>query len=285
MKPARRVGFCYPDVEGAHDLAERLAAQARARGAETWLATLDWQEVDLRLAEQTPGSDVLVCVGGDGTVLHASAVASASRTPIFGVRLGRLGFLCEVTEAEAALALERVLVGDVRIEPRAMVQARCGEDEPAHALNDVVIGRRGLGHTISVGVRIDGVLIAEHRADALIIATATGSTGYALSAGGPILYPTSQEMVLIPVAPHLSRSNALVLPGDARVHLEVERGYEAYMTVDGQSERPMPSGTQIDVCRSPRTVDFLRLGDENQFYRNVADRLGWLRPDHVLGRE
>ena len=279
----KRVGFCYhPAMEGAPALAERLAAHASERGAEVWLGALTWEEVDRSLAEQVPGSDLLVCVGGDGTVLHASELVVGSDTPIFGVRIGRLGFLCEVTEEEAEAALLRVLDGAARVERHAMVEAGFGKEVPVHALNDVVIGRRGLGRTISVGARVDGVLLAEYRADAVIVSTATGSTGYALSVGGPILHPTSGDIVLIPVAPHLSRANALVLPSDARVELEVARGFEAYMTVDGQMERPVPAGTVVRISRSPRTVDFLRLGGSNQFYTNLARRLGWLRRDHVL---
>lgn len=278
----KRVGFCYhPDLPGARPLAERLADAARARGVDVWLAALSWEEVDRELAEQTQNSDALVCVGGDGTVLHASEVAAQCETPLFGVRLGRLGFLCEVTEDEAEQALDRILAGEGRVERRSMLQAQINEDEPAHALNDVVIGRRGLGRTISVGARIDGVLVAEYRADAVIVATATGSTGYALSVGGPILHPTADDLVLIPVAPHLSRANALILPGDAAVELEVARG-EAYMTVDGQLEQAVPNGAMVHVSRSPRSVEFLRLGDETQFYANLARRLGWLRLDHVL---
>ncbi|MSQ41901.1 MAG: NAD(+)/NADH kinase [Dehalococcoidia bacterium] len=280
----KRVGFCYhPALEGARPLAERLAEQTRQRGIAVWLAALAWEHVDRSLAEQVPGSDLLVCVGGDGTVLHACEIAARVGTPVFGVRIGRLGFLCEVTADEAEPALARVLNGEARLERRTMVQAQFGGREAAHALNDVVIGRRGLGRTISVGVRIENVLIAEYRADAVIVATATGSTGYTISVGGPILYPTSDEMVLVPVAPHLSRNNALVLPADTRVQLEVARGFEAYITVDGQLEQPVPSGAVVEVSRSPRTADFLRLGGSSQFYANVARRLGWLRADHVFG--
>ena len=279
----RSVGFCYqPGLPGAEALAQRLAERARDRGVEPWLSVLSWEEVDRTLADRMPDSELLVCVGGDGTVLHASELAAQCETPLFGVRLGRLGFLCEVTEAEAEPALDRVLDGEARVERRSMVQASAAEQEPVHAINDVVIGRRGLGRTVSVGARIDGVLIAEYRADAVIVATATGSTGYALSVGGPILHPTAGEIVLVPVAPHLSRANALVLPGDATVELEVARGVETYMTVDGQQERPLPAGTVVRVSRSPRAVDFLRLGAEDQFYANLARRLGWLRLDHVL---
>ncbi|HJM74303.1 MAG TPA: NAD(+)/NADH kinase [Dehalococcoidia bacterium] len=283
MSAIKRLGVCYhPSLEGARELAERLALQASGRGVEVWQAAIAWDIVDSDLAEQMPGSDLLVCVGGDGTVLHASAVAAANGTPLFGVRMGRLGFLCEVTESEAEAALDRVLDGEARSERRMLAQARLNDDEPAHALNDVVIGRRGLGRTISVGARIDGVLVAEYRADAVIIATATGSTGYAMSVGGPILHPTSGGLVLIPVAPHLSRSNALVLPGDAHIHLEVARGYEAVMTIDGLAEQAVSDGTIVHISRSPQRVDFLRLGAEHDFYAHLAKRLGWLRLDHVL---
>jgi NAD+ kinase len=283
MTALKRVGFCYhPSLDGARELADRLAKRASSRGVEVWQAAIAWDVVDSDLAEQMPGSDLLVCVGGDGTVLHASAVAATTETPLFGVRMGRLGFLCEVTESEAEAALDLLLDGEGRTERRTLAQARLNDEEPAHALNDVVIGRRGLGRTISVGARIEGVLVAEYRADAVIISTATGSTGYSMSVGGPILHPTSDDLVLIPVAPHLSRSNALVLPGDAHIHLEVARGYEAVMTIDGQLERPVPDGTIVHVSRSPRTVDFLRLGQEHAFYGHLAKRLGWLRLDHVL---
>ena len=282
----KKIGISYhPSLTGAKTLAERLAGRAREQGVEVWLSALSSDAASDELIAQTPSSDLLVCVGGDGTVLHASAVASATGVPVFGVRMGRLGFLCEVTEDEAEPALDRVLAGEARVEQRSMVQAQLNSVEPAHALNDVVIGRRGMGRTVSVGARIDGVLVAEYRADAVIVATATGSTGYALSVGGPIVHPTSDEVVVVPVAPHLSRANALVLPGDARIELEVARGFEAYMTVDGQLEQPVPDGAVVRVSRSPRSADFLRLGDEEQFYSHLARRLGWLRLDHVLDEE
>jgi NAD+ kinase len=279
----KRIGLCYhPLVTGARELADRLRAVCGELGVEGWVAPLDRDEVDVRLGEQIPGADLLVCVGGDGTVLHASELVAEAGVPLLGVRMGRLGFLTETTEEAAEAVLRRALAGEGRIEHHAMVQARVDEDEPVHALNDVVIGRHTLGRTISVGVRLDGVLLAEYRADAVIVASATGSTGYALSVGGPILHPTSADFVLIPVAPHLSHANALVLPGGLDVSLEVERGDEAVMTVDGSQEWPVRSGSIVRVSRSSRSVQFLRLAPENQFYANLAQRLGWLRVDHVL---
>ncbi len=272
-------------VLGAEDMAHRLraqAAEAGCRAAVVPLPDLDDSESIQAFEAQLDEDTLLVCVGGDGTVLHAATFAARRNLAVFGIRMGRLGFLTETTEDEAETDFARVLRGEARIERHYLVQAQVGESEPMHALNDVVIGRGTLGRTISVGARVDGVLIAEYRADAVIVSTATGSTGYALSVGGPILHPASDDMILVAVAPHLTRANPLVLPGDTRLRLVVERGYEAMMTVDGLDQCAIESGMVVEVTRSDRSVDFVRLGGPSQFYANLAQRLGWLRHDHDL---
>jgi len=276
---------CFnPAVNGAGGLARDLATQIEAAGRSAWLGALPdpheghAEEFRRHLEE----ADLLICVGGDGTVLHASEHAAATGTPVFGVRMGRLGFLSEVTGEEASSALVHVLEGSGRFERHATVRAQVNGEDPSYALNDVVIGRASLGRTISVGARVDGVLLAEYRADAVIVATATGSTGYALSVNGPILPPESNEMILVSVAPHLTRSNALVLPTSSEISLYVERGYEAVFTVDGLRERALDSGSTVVISHGDRHVDFVRLGGPAQFYANIAERLGWLRSDHVL---
>lgn len=278
------VAICYhPAVAGAQELAEELGRLAASEGRHSWVDTLpEPEDDDTPFLSQLPDADVLICVGGDGTVLHAAEFAAAVDVPIFGVRMGRLGFLTEVPSDEAAAALDVVLKGHAQVEARHTVQAQIDGGDPVYALNDVVIGRATLGRTISVTARIDGVLLAEYRADAVLVATATGSTGYSLSVGGPILPPTSDELILVPVAPHLTRANALVLRPDAALRLTVERGYEAMVTVDGFHERRIGSGAVVEVGRSDRAVRFVRLGGQNQFYANIAERLQWLRLDHVL---
>jgi NAD+ kinase len=279
-----RVAVCYhPAVSGAQELADVLARAAVLDGRHAWVDQLPLPDDDhAPFLEKLPEADLLICVGGDGTVLHAAEFAGAVDLPIFGVRMGRLGFLTEVPSDEAEAGLEVVLRGDAQIEARATVQAQIDGGPPVYALNDVVIGRATLGRTVSVTARVDGVLLAEYRADAVLIATATGSTGYSLSVGGPILPPTSDELILVPVAPHLTRANALVLRPEAALRLTVERGYEAVVTVDGFHERTIGSGAVVQVGRSDRTVRFVRLGGQNQFYANIAERLQWLRLDHVL---
>jgi NAD+ kinase len=283
----RNVTICFRHtVPGAAALSARLAEQTRVVGAGVWLGALPDPAHGAEaaaFADQLAVSDLLICVGGDGTVLHAAEFASAGGPPIFGVRMGRLGFLTETTEAEAVPALEIVLTGGARIEPRTMARVVNADGEEMHALNDVVIGRRTIGRSVSVGARLDGVLVAEYRGDAVVVSTATGSTGYSLSAGGPILHPTSDELVLVPVAPHLTRANALVLPAGVQIRLFVARGESAMLTVDGRHERPVETGALVEVSRSARTVRFVRLGGTNQFYANLAQRLGWLRVDHVIG--
>ncbi|MEX2375292.1 MAG: NAD(+)/NADH kinase [Dehalococcoidia bacterium] len=280
--PPQKIDVVYhPGVRGADAVAEALARQASGRGIAAGVAALPPSASDFA-PPHLSDSDLLVCVGGDGTVLHASSYATRHQIPLFGVRMGRLGFLTETVEERATIDFERVLDGEARIEERALVQARVDGGEPFHALNDMVIGRARLGRTVSVVAYIDGVTLAEYRADALIIATATGSTGYALSVGGPIMHPTSEDMIVVPVAAHLTQANALVLPGSTVLRLAVQRGYEAELSVDGLDNRMVESGSIVEITRSSRTARFVRVSAETDFYHNVAQRLGWLRSDHVI---
>ncbi|MSQ35638.1 MAG: NAD(+)/NADH kinase [Dehalococcoidia bacterium] len=285
----RRIAVCYhPAVAGARAVAERLAELAGEAGVLAACAELPDAALGLPLAwpdgqAEFAAAELLIAVGGDGTMLHASAIAAPAGVPVFGVRMGRLGFLAESTEAEAERDLRRIIGGAGRIEARTMVQAQVGAmGAPLHALNDVVIGRQHLGRTVSVGLRVDGVLLAEYRADAVVVATATGSTGYALALGGPILHPGASELVVVAVAPHLSYRNALVLPGSASIELEVARAEGCVLLADGGQEQAVEAGARVQVTRSPQTTRFLRLGEERQFYANLARRLGWLRIDHAL---
>jgi NAD+ kinase len=273
--------FYHPAVPRAAEVGELLARQAASGGRHVRMDALP--DPEDAFSKEARDSDLVVCVGGDGTVLHASAFAAEHDIPIFGVRMGRLGFLTETVEEQAAEDFARVLEGDARLEVRSMVEANLGDGSPPlRAMNDVVIGRATLGRTVSVHAHIDGVMLAEYRADALVIATATGSTGYSLSVNGPILHPTSRDMIMVPVAPHLTRANAIVLPGETKLRLSVQRGFDAVLSVDGIHHRLMPSGAEVSITRSARQVGFVRLGSEDQFYENLALRLGWLRLDHVI---
>jgi NAD+ kinase len=146
-----------------------------------------------------------------------------------------------------------------------------------HALNDVVVGRASIGRPLYVEVCVDGVRLAVHRCDAMIVATATGSTAYSLSAGGPILPPDSPELLITPVAPHLGSARPVVLRSDATIDLTVTGDKEAVVSVDGQVDRSLASGDNVTVCRSVHTARFVRFSSPQDYYSVLAEKLGWLR--------
>ena len=286
-----KVGCYYhpklPDERGRR-VAEELRAAAAEHVHETWVAAA-WDEEATR--QHLPDTDLLLCVGGDGTVLRAARAVVPHNTLLLGVNLGRLGFL---TELDAPAALERlpeILAGAGRIEERAMLHAQIiapdaadgGETEthvaPARhdALNDVVIGRVTLGRTVQVAARVDGSLLADYRADGVILATATGSTAYSLSAGGPILPPESLEILLTPLAPHLASRNSVVLPPSAVVEVQLAPGQQATFSIDGERDLDLAPGETVRVALGPHRARFLRLGPPTEFYERLARRLNWSR--------
>jgi NAD+ kinase len=162
-----------------------------------------------------------------------------------------------------------------------MVEAemiRAGEEvrNGFHALNDVVVGRRAIGRTVQVTVRADHTTIGSYRADGVIVATATGSTAYTLSVGGPILHPESRELLITPVAPHLAPANSVVLPSGSLVEVEVAEGQSGILSVDGQPDWDLGSGDIVKVQTSQHRARFLRLGPPGDFYVRVGRRLNWL---------
>jgi NAD+ kinase len=224
------------------------------------------------------GTSLLICVGGDGTVLWAARAAVPRAIPIVSVNMGRLGFLSELDPRQADEGIARVLVGEGVVEERAMIECAleagpAGATEPLVALNDVVVARSAPGRPVYLSVAIDGVHLARVRADGLILATATGSTAYNLSAGGPVLMPLSRGLVMTPVAPHLSRMRPIVLPEDASVEVQVETDHSAVVSVDGRVDLPLSSGSVVTVRRSEHVARFVRLGSKGAFFDRLAHHL------------
>jgi len=280
-----KLGCCYhPKLadEVGRRLAEELLALAARQVPETWIASA-WDEEASR--KHIPGTELLVCVGGDGTVLRAARLAAGQETLLLGVNMGRLGFLTELDPEGAIERLPGIILGDGRIEERAMLHAQIvspgaddGERAATHdALNDVVIGRVTLGRTVEVSVRIDGALLAEYKADGVIVATATGSTAYSLSAGGPILSPESREILLTPLAPHLAFRNSVVLPSTATVEVKLGAGQQATFSIDGERELDLAAGQMVRLKIGPHRARFVRLGPPTEFFERLARQLNWLR--------
>ena len=273
MRAPQRVGVTFnPRLSGARELAVQLVEDIGARGVE---ASLD-DEDDGRSLE---GCDLAIVLGGDGSVLRCAHRVLEAGTPILGVNLGRLGFLTELEGNQVRDRLDDVLSGAGRIEERAVLRAQVsGMDEVVYGLNEAVIGRATLSRAIQLAVDVDGTRIADYRCDGVIIASATGSTAYAVSVGGPILYPESSDMIIVPVAPHLSAQHAVLLPGSETVHVTLEPGQQAVLSVDGQADIELHEGDSVQVSLSNQKARFLRFKPRNDFYVRMAAQLGWHRP-------
>jgi NAD+ kinase len=268
--------FVHSTSPAARALADEVTGYLLREGVQKVWATSEWDDDALR--SDMPGSDLLICLGGDGTVLRAARTVAPNPVPILGVNMGRLGFLAEVRPDELMDRLPDVLAGKYRLEERAMLKA----DIPAwgvsyDALNDVVVGRQTVSRPIYVDVVVDGSRLAIHRCDAMIVATATGSTAYSLSAGGPILHPESRDIVLTPVAPHIAASRPLVLPPDSVVELTVSADKDAIVSIDGQVDTQLNSADTVTVSLSPHMARFVRFSSPQDYYGMLAERLDWLR--------
>lgn len=273
FQPPRRIAVTFnPSLNGAHDLALRIVQYIAAHGLDV---VLDEEETP----EAVAGRDLVICLGGDGSVLRHARRVMREGTPILGINLGRLGFLTEFEGRRAMDNLDAVLAGHGRVEERSMLRTRVrGTDAVFHGLNEAVIGRATLSRAIQLAVDVDGTRIADYRCDGVIIATATGSTAYAVSVGGPILYPESGDLVVVPVAPHLSAQHAVLIPGSETVHVTLEPGQQAVLTVDGATDFHLSEGDSVQVSVSEYHARFLRFKPRNDFYVRVAAQLGWHRP-------
>ena len=264
------------DAHGCRPILEREAAEAFPEAPRWPTATLE------ALPAQV---DVMLAFGGDGTLLSvAGAVANASAdVPVLGVNLGRLGFLTEVARSELTAALERVLEGRTELETRQMLTGRidrAGATVLRHlALNDVVMTRGPLSRMIEIDVTVDDAFVCHVKADGVIVATATGSTAYNLSAGGPIVHPSVEAILLTPIAPHTLTYRPLVLPATAAIALRPVPGLhlspaEVVVTFDGQYGITLERDDVVVVQRAPRRLQLLRTSARTHFDM-LREKLHW----------
>lgn len=265
--------FHAPRSEGAVAFANQLARELGRAGVAAVVRDAWSPEV----VPELDGADLVCCIGGDGTVLRVARLVVPRGTPLLGVNMGRLGFLTDMSPRDCFNHVERIVAGDYRVEERIMV--RCDVRDPAgrnfvaHGLNDIVASRSSPGRPVYVDVRIDGARLANYRCDGIIVATPTGSTGYSLSAGGPIMAPTEHHLVLTPVSAHLALGRSLVLQPQSVVELEVTSDSGAIVSVDGQEEVPVASGVRVLVHQSEHVTRFVRFREPQTFYSDLAERL------------
>jgi NAD+ kinase len=265
----KRIGILYhPLREKARDLSDKLEEFLSSRGVSSWRCSA-WDED--KATPQVAGTELVLSIGGDGTILHSARIVASFSVPILGINLGRLGFITEVDGDEVLSHLPALLNGKGWVEERAMLEAQVA-DKSFHALNDVVIHSTAV-RLVNIEVELDGTALTTYRADGLIVATATGSTSYSLASGGPILHPQSREFVLQPISCHLGLSHALVLPLESTVDLKVARREKVVLSIDGQVELPLSDGQTVRVKLSPHVARFLRIHELTYFYASLRQKL------------
>jgi NAD+ kinase len=272
----RRIGIAFnPLSPMARELAAEVEHDLRGFGLEVWVTDLSQDRDPDRVA----ASDLMMCFGGDGTVLRCARLAIEAEPLILGVNMGRLGFLTEFEGFEVREHLSEIIGEAGRIEERALLEASVPDSvDRFYALNEIVIGRATLSRAIQLAVDVDSVRIADYRCDGVIVATATGSTAYALSVGGPILPPESHDIVVVPVAPHLASQHAVVLDKGEVVHITLEPRQEAVLSVDGENDLALHEHETVVARVSEHHARFLRFRSRTDFYLRMAARLGWHRP-------
>ncbi|MFC1978714.1 NAD(+)/NADH kinase [Chloroflexota bacterium] len=269
------IGIIYnPSIPASDSLAHELESRLPQMGSSAWLCS-SWD--DKKAKQLAVGTSLLISIGGDGTILKTARIAVPWSIPILGINLGKLGFMTEVAAKDAIYKLPNYLSGKGWIDERTMIQAEInsGKDDKVvfNALNDITIGRGSKLRVINVSTSIDDAHLTTYKADGVIMSTATGSTGYSLSCGGPIINPKSKVILLLPVAAHLTMSAPLILASTSVIELQVDFDHQAILSIDGQVETELSSGDKIRINRSPYTTHFLRIKPENYFYQMMSLKL------------
>ena len=260
-------------------LIDRAIGLLRDRGVTGWDADRDGPAT--AITSRLKDTALVVTLGGDGTFLAGARLAAPRGIPILGVNLGRLGFLTELEEDKLDQGLLGFLDGEYRIEERTILQVVLARGERTVArsigLNEVVVDHSGAARMLRVEIDVGGQAVGVIDADGIMVATATGSTAYALASGGPILEPTLRDLVLVPMNPFALTVRPIVFPPGQDITLSVLRG-PADMRIDGRRGRSVATGDTVRCGSHPRRLKVIRFGPPEEFYRRLGEKLGWGRP-------
>lgn len=256
-------------LSNAPSVAEALADVVTQHGSKPTVYST-WNEL---LSDHLPNkTDLAITVGGDGTLLRMARIMAERGVPVIGVNMGRIGFTTELSAEEAVEKLPLFLKGQGWIEERTMLSAKMG-DYSGNALNEVVISRNGPARIVHCVIRVNDQVITSYRGDGALIASATGSTGYSLSNGGPVLEPKSKAIIVKPINPHVSLNTPLIIEDDATINVQVQTDHGATLTLDGNEDENLTTASDVYVKRSNLTARFLRLRPKDYFYTVAANLL------------
>lgn len=279
----KKIGIiCKTGRTEPQEILKELLPWLRQRGYETFVESETASHLNIKgfsRSEITSLADVILVLGGDGTMLSVSRLVAEKGIPILGINLGSMGFITEINRDEIYKAVETMLTADCAAEDRLMLTAaiqRNGEKISEYTvLNDVVINKGALARIIDLETYINGTYVTTFKADGLIISTPTGSTAYSLSAGGPIIYPTLDSMVLTPICSHTLTNRPIVLPDDFRIEIILKtRSEDVYLTLDGQVGFSLRMDDIIDISKSGFKTRLL-IPCEKDYFKILRTKLKW----------
>lgn len=286
MATFKRVGiFCKPKSTLGREVLIELTAWLRKRDCKV-LMPIDTAELIEETAthqrEDIPEKvDLIIVLGGDGTLLSVARITHPAQVPILAINLGSLGFLTDVSLAELYPTLEKVFRGESRTEPRMLLQARVIRNRLVITedcvLNDVVIHKGTLARIVNLEVQVNDQYMTSYRADGLIVSTPTGSTAYSLSAGGPILHPSMNALVLSPICPFTLTNRPIVIPSNATIQIHQTTDEEIRVTLDGQTGYDLLADDLLELKPSSQPVNFIEVPGKN-YYQILRQKLHWGRP-------
>ncbi len=267
MRHLERVGLWINQSKPeAKDLAEEITQWFKERD---WTVYTQWSEI------ATQGVEFLISLGGDGTLLEAAREAAPLSIPVLGVNLGRLGFLCEIERDEIEEALNKVINKEYTLQKRLMLAATLtdgGESKTYHVLNDVVFLREPTTSMITLQANLTGEPSVSYPADGLVVSTPTGSTAYALSAGGPVISPDVEAILLIPLAAHSLSARPMVVSDEEKIEIHLVRGQECLVSLDGYHRVILKKGETVQITKAPLKALLIRLG-KRSFQTVVREKL------------
>lgn len=275
--------FSKPNAPAAVELVPKLIEWLRERRIQVRLdaetAAYAGYPAGMSRAEVTDGCDLVIVLGGDGTLLSAARAIGGREIPLFAVNLGSLGFLTAITVEDLFPELERALRGEHRIGKRKLLRAdliRGGETVGRYeALNDVVVTKSAIARMIDLDALVDEKFVCAYKADGLIVSTPTGSTAYSLSAGGPIIYPSVAAICITPICPHMLANRPVIVPATSLISVICRaEGEAAFLTIDGQIGEPLQLGDRID-CRSSEYSLHLIRPPQKMFFDVLRQKLKW----------